>query len=568
MPWPPGDFSLRPPGWLLPGSRRAFGATLALLASSGWGAPPGAAAQDSLGSGPQSVVATGRIPWARWPDFSRHVDDVRRLYGPQPGTLLWFEGPSVSRAASDAIAALLTAGAHGLDPSDYDAEALQRVTLQSRQSRLSANDRSRFDLLLSVDLIRFLEDLQTGRLHYRLLDPPGPDYGLDLAGAIRDAIQGDSVPRLVASAAPQLAQYRNLQRLLMRYRGLAADSSLGPVPQRSALDAGDRYAGMTALRRRLAALGDLGGGDASNPSDSYSETDRTAVRAFQLRHGLAVTGALDPATVAEINTPFEQRVRQIELALERLRWLPPIGAQRFVVVNIPAFQLFAFDSAGGTGVPALAMRVIVGKALDTRTPLLSEQLRYVEFRPYWNVPRSIALKEIVPLLQHDPTYLSMNDMELVGPGDSIIGSAVTSEILQRLGRGELRIRQRPGARNPLGSTKFVFPNSAAIYLHGTPRTDLFALTRRDFSHGCIRLEDPTALALWVLRDQPRWSPERVTAAQEGSGTSRAWLTRPVPVIVFYTTAVAAPDGNAWFYADIYGHDRELDEALRAVPMTP
>ena len=187
-----------------------------------------------------------------------------------------------------------------------------------------------------------------------------------------------------------------------------------------------------------------------------------------------------------------------------------------MVVNIPAFQLFAFDSVGGTGAPALSMRVIVGKALDTRTPVLFEQMRYVEFRPYWNVPLSIALKEIVPLLQRDPGYLSMNDMELVGPRDSVIGSTVTSEILEQLGRGELRVRQRPGAGNPLGLTKFVFPNSAAIYLHGTPRTDLFGLTRRDFSHGCIRLEDPTTLALWVLQDQPRWSRNRIAAAQQGT----------------------------------------------------
>jgi murein L,D-transpeptidase YcbB/YkuD len=496
------------------------------------------------------------------------VDEVRRLYGAQPDTLIWFDGPFVSHAGSAAIAALLTAGEHGLDPLDYDAETLERVARPSVRAALRAKDRTRFDLLLSVNLIRFLDDLQSGRLHYRILDPAGAEYGLDLAGAIRDAIQGDSIPKLVAITAPQLAQYRNLQRLLRRYRGLVTDSSLGPVPEKPGLEAGDHYAGLTALRRRLAALGDLGSGGASNLSHSYTDTDEGAVRAFQARHGLAATGVLDSATLAEINTPFERRARQIELALERLRWLPPIGSQRFVVVNIPAFQLFAFDSAGGTGTPALSMRVIVGKALDTRTPVLSQQMRYVEFRPYWNVPRSIVLKEIVPLLYRNPNYLSLNDMELVGPRDSVIGSAVTSDIFQRLGRGELRVRQRPGAQNPLGSTKFVFPNSAAIYLHGTPRTDLFALTRRDFSHGCIRLEDPTALALWVLRDQPRWSRERVTAAQEGTGTTRAWLARAMPVIVFYTTAVAAPDGSAWFYGDIYGHDRELDEALRAVPLSP
>jgi murein L,D-transpeptidase YcbB/YkuD len=493
---------------------------------------------------------------------------VQRLYDAEVDTLVWFDGPLVSHAGTAAIAALLTASEHGLDPLAYDAEALERVAHHSVPAPLSAKDRARFDLLLSVDLIRFLDDLQSGRLHYGTLDRRGTEHGLDLAGAIRDAINGDSVPQLVAATAPQLAQYRNLQRLLKRYRQLATDSLLRLAPQGPPLQAGDHYSGVTALRQRLAALGDLGPGGASYLSDVYTDSDARAVHRFQSRHGLPATGVLDSATVTEINTPFGRRVRQIELALERLRWLPPIGRQRFVVVNIPAFQLFAFDSVGGTGAPALSMRVIVGKALDTRTPVLFELMRYVEFRPYWNVPLSIALKEIVPLLQRDPSYLSRNAMELVGPRDSVIGEAVTSEILQRLSRGELRVRQRPGAQNPLGLTKFVFPNSAAVYLHGTPRTDLFAHTRRDFSHGCIRVEDPTALALWVLRDQPRWNRERITAAQEGSGTTRAWLTRPMPVIVFYTTAVAAPDGNAWFYADIYGHDRALDEALRAGPTFP
>jgi murein L,D-transpeptidase YcbB/YkuD len=526
-----------------------------------------AVGQDPLGMTVQEVIGTGRIPWARWPDFSGHVDHVRELYAARPTPLVWFDGPLVSSAGHAAIAALLTASDHGLDRTDYDAETLQQLASSSLRTLLGGNGRAHFDLLLSVNLIRFLDDLQLGRLHPRTLDRAGTDSAIDLAVAIRNAIAGDSIPLLVAAIAPQLAQYRNLQRLLKRYRRLAADSSLAVVPQVFGLQEGDRYPGV-ALRQRLAALGDLESHRATSLSDGYTRADAVGVRRFQSRHGLAATGVLDSATVLEINTPFERRVRQIELALERLRWLPPIGHQRFVVVNIPAFQLFAFDSAGGTGAPALSMRVIVGNALDTRTPVLFEQLRYVEFRPYWNVPLSITVKEIVPLLRRDPGYLSSNDMELVGPRDSVVAGAVTSEMIDRLGRGELRVRQRPGSQNPLGLTKFVFPNSAAVYLHGTPRTDLFAHTRRDFSHGCIRVEDPTALAQWVLRDQRGWSRQRIIAAQEGPGTTRAWLTHPIPVVIFYTTAVAAPDGSAWFHTDLYGHDRELDEALRAGPVSP
>jgi murein L,D-transpeptidase YcbB/YkuD len=314
-------------------------------------------------------------------------------------------------------------------------------------------------------------------------------------------------------------------------------------------------------------MGDLDPGAASDLGSRYTAADAAGVRRFQIRHGLAATGELDSATVGELATPFAWRVRQIELALERLRWLPPIGAQRFLVVNIPAFQLFAFDSVGGTGAPALSMRVIVGNALDTRTPMLFERMRYLEFRPYWYVPLSIARKEIIPLVQKDPEYFQRNQMEVVSLRDSVVGDATGPELLERISQGALRVRQRPGSSNPLGLVKFVFPNSEAIYLHGTPRTELFARTRRDFSHGCIRVEDPTTLADWVLRDRPRWSRSAIRAAQLGSATLRAWLSRPMPVVVWYTTAVAAPDGKAWFYPDIYGHDRQLDGALRSQAMT-
>jgi murein L,D-transpeptidase YcbB/YkuD len=541
--------------------------SLVLLILSVGCAPEPAAGQEDFPSTTRALIASARLPWARWPDFGRYVDDVTRLYAIESGEPVWLTGLGVSPQGYAAIGTLLKAGEHGLDPQDYDAQTLDRLAHHSVQIPLSAIDRARFDLLLSVNLIRFLDDLQSGRLHPRTLDRGGLDVRLDLAGAVRDAIAGDSISRLVAATAPQLAQYRNLQRLLARYRTLAGDSSLGLIRMTLPLQAGDRYVDVVGLRRRLAAVGDLKP-NAAALAEVYTDGDAAAVRWFQTRHGLASSGVLDSATVAEIDTPFSHRVRQIELALERLRWLPPIGRQRFVVVNIPAFQLFAFDSVGGTGAPALSMRVIVGNALDTQTPVLFERMRYVEFRPYWNVPLSIIEKEIRPLVQRDPSYLDRNDMELVGPGDSVIGSAVTPEDLERLSLGELHLRQRPGAQNPLGLVKFVFPNSAAVYLHGTPRAELFALTRRDFSHGCIRVADPTGLAVWVLRDKPAWPRERIVAAQKGSSTTRTLLTHPMPVIIFYTTAVAMPDGSAWFYSDIYGHDRELDQALRAGPITP
>jgi murein L,D-transpeptidase YcbB/YkuD len=208
------------------------------------------------------------------------------------------------------------------------------------------------------------------------------------------------------------------------------------------------------------------------------------------------------------------------------------------------------------------MPVVVGQALDWRTPLLFEQLRYVEFRPYWNVPRSILTGEIVPMLEWNPGYLRLHEMELVNRRGRVLGDSVTPAILRRLRRGELRVRQRPGRHNALGLVKFIFPNGQNVYLHDTPRKELFEESERDFSHGCINVADAPTLAAWVLRDLPEWTKDTVEAALAGSRTRRVLLREPMPVLVFYTTAVARGDGSVWFYPDIYRHDRELLDALK------
>ena len=232
------------------------------------------------------------------------------------------------------------------------------------------------------------------------------------------------------------------------------------------------------------------------------------------------------------------------------------------MVNIPGFELFGFDSAGRSGAPTLEMKVIVGRAIDRRTPVLLEQLRYVEFWPSWKVPWRILIEEILPQLDRKPDYLSAHEMELVDKGGRVQGDQVTPEVLRQLRSGQLGIRQRPGPANPLGLIKFGFPSASQVYLHGTPSPELFGRIRRDFSHGCIRVENPPELANWVLRDQPGWQPESSAAGIKGGKTRRIWLRHPLQLALFYTTAVVRPDGTTWFYEDIYGQDRLLDRALR------
>jgi murein L,D-transpeptidase YcbB/YkuD len=227
--------------------------------------------------------------------------------------------------------------------------------------------------------------------------------------------------------------------------------------------------------------------------------------------------------------------------MERLRWLPDRDSDRLIGVNIPMFRLWAIQGDS----PAFTSEVIVGRAVRTRTPVFVDALERIIFRPFWNVPPSIVRNEIGPAMRRDPDYLRKHNMEIVGEGSG------------------LRIRQRPGPSNSLGLIKFEFPNGDNVYMHGTPAQQLFGRPRRDFSHGCIRVADPVALATWVLSTEEGWTRDRIVAAMNGKDTSSVTLARPIRVVLFYVTALLLPeDGTIHFAEDIYHHDIALDRALR------
>ncbi|MFO1409737.1 MAG: L,D-transpeptidase family protein [Steroidobacteraceae bacterium] len=389
-----------------------------------------------------------------------------------------------------------------------------------------------------------------------------------------------------ATAEPAFLHYRLLRDALARYRALAAaggDGVLPPLPRRS-LRVGDAYAGAAALRRRLVALGDLpvdaeagAGAEADSGAAGAAPADPSRLDAAlvaglarcPVRHGLEGDGALGRGTLAALNVPLAQRVRQIELTLERWRWLPPFQARQ-VIVNIPQFRLFALEAAEDRVAGTLQMPVITGRAFkETRTPVLAADIEVVVFRPYWDVPRSIAVKEIVPLVHRKPGYLERNAMELVdGQGDDSPVVAATPENVAALERGALRVRQRPGEDNTLGLIKFVMPNGYGVYLHGTSGKRGFLLSRRDLSHGCIRVSDPAELASYVLRGEAgEWSPAAIEAATRGPEPRRVKLARPVHVMLLYGTALATEDGRILFFDDIYGLDRRLAELLRRAAVT-
>jgi L,D-transpeptidase YcbB len=283
------------------------------------------------------------------------------------------------------------------------------------------------------------------------------------------------------------------------------------------------------------------------------------VRSFQQRHGLTADGVVGKATLAQLEVPPAARVRQLELMLERLRWTPLMQGPRMVVINIPEFVLRAYEVRDGRIVVRETMKIIVGKALDTRTPLFVEQMRLVEFQPFWNVPPSIARGEVVPRLRRDPGYWERERFEFVVGGR--VETALSTARLDEVAAGRARIRQRPGPKNALGDIKFVFPNNDNIYLHHTPSVRLFERDRRDFSHGCIRVERPVALAAFVMQGMPGWTEDRIRQAMTVDDPATVRLADPLPVLIAYGTAMVK-EGRVHFHDDIYGHDRRLDAALR------
>jgi murein L,D-transpeptidase YcbB/YkuD len=270
-------------------------------------------------------------------------------------------------------------------------------------------------------------------------------------------------------------------------------------------------------------------------------------------------------TFAALTTPLRQRVRQIELSMERWRWLSATGRPN-IVVNIPQFVLIALPRADDTGGEPLEMRAIVGQTYAyTRTPVFTTAITQVVFQPYWDVPSGILRREILPHIRANPSFLDRYQMEIVqGEGDDARVIAASPEAIARLAAGKLRLRQRPGALNALGPVKFVMPNPFSVYLHATPERALFERSQRTFSHGCIRVGDPAALAQYVLRDAAGdWNAQAVDAALCGTETLRIQLLRPVRVVVFYSTAVATQSEGVLFFEDVYGHDRKLQELLDA-----
>ncbi len=489
----------------------------------------------------------------------------RRLYRPA-----WSDKRGPAKVVDDLVRALRRADLEGgVRPKDYHLAAIETllVTIRSdvRSVGVIVPDRwAELDLLLTDAFLVYGSHLLAGRVNPETLKPEwvANRRGADFAAILDAALASDEIAGTLATLAPPQRGFRRLREALAYHREVAARGGWPVIPDGPALKRGDHAPSVAALRERLRLGGDLGAVDAADTELLDEALERTLKR-FQWRHGLTATGVLDAPTRAELNVSAESRVEQLELNLERWRWLPQDLGKLHIIVNIAAFELVVEEDEEAV----LAMRVVVGRPYHS-TPVFSDTMRYLVINPYWNVPRNIAVREVLPFLKRDPAYLAQQNMKVFNgwePEVLEIDPATVEWSSVDTTRFPYRIRQEPGSGNALGRIKFMFLNKFSVYLHDTPSRPLFERARRDFSHGCIRIQQPIELATLLLRKNPRWNRDTILRAMNEEVERSVPLPKPIPVHLLYWTAWADMDGTIQFRRDIYDRDAPLLEALRAPP---
>lgn len=510
---------------------------------------------------------------------------VAEFYADTGDRAAWFDGDAPRPAIKALLDTLSRADQQGLTVADYGYETLagQVQAIDDAPMSLAPAKLAALDVQLSLAFVEYAVDMHRGRIEpgrkirprwYEDL-PPG-----DYAGALARATAQGNVGDALAELRPPHAGYALLVKALADYRAIVDNDGWPVIDDGPLLETGMQDPRVPTLRRRLHVTGDLPLGTAAGDSveDGVSGLERIAheqpadltssvfdrelaasVRHFQTRHGLATDGRVGPATLAALNVPAAARTHQIELNLERWRWLPGDLGERYVMVNIPEYRLRAFDQ----GRAVLQMNVVVGDAYDDRaTPVFSDRMKYVIFRPYWNIPHGIAVKEILPKARANIGYLASREYQIVevfGPNATPL--AATPANLDRVEAGELNMRQAAGPHNALGLIKFMFPNEYSVYLHDSPAEQLFSRTERGLSHGCVRVADPAALAEFVLAGRPEWTRERIDDALHGGERQYVNLARELPVYLIYWTAFVNDDG-VQFRNDLYDHDPQLERAMQ------
>lgn len=491
----------------------------------------------------------------------------RRVYEPA-----WVTEEGLSPAGRALVHALAASRRDGLEPDDYHVPEIREIAgeLNAAGGKPETGRLVDLELLLTDGFLLYGSHLVSGRLDPATLhaDWEAEPRERDLVAVLEEAVQAGTPAAFLVSLRPPQPGYARLMEALAAYRELAARGGWPSVPDGPKLSPGDASERVPALRARLAAVpevvegpADSGSAVASAPSDSlvYDPALTEEVKDFQRRHGLEPDGVVGANTLTALNASPADRVRQLEVNLERWRWLPQELGDRYVIVNAADYRLDAVESGEAT----LTMRAIVGKAYR-QTPVFSDRISYMVFSPYWHVPHNLAVQDQLPLQKKDPTYFSRlgfrvfrgwgADAAEVDPA-AVDWSSVTPRYFG------FRLRQDPGPQNFLGGVKFMFPNPYSVYLHDTPAKELFGRQARSFSSGCIRIEKARELASWLLRGDGDWTPERIDRAMNARSEQTVRMRSSVPVHLLYWTAFVGDDASVQFRPDVYDRDTPVARAL-------
>lgn len=458
------------------------------------------------------------------------------------------------------LTAIETTAADGLDPADYH---LEQVRTGYRQ--LLAGDvttaiaRAELDVLFTDSLIRLVYHQRFGKLNPYTLDPQWNFRrdldGVSAAAAIQSMIDADSLLYRLQSLFPRGRFYEQLRQSLARYREIEANGGWPEFPEGPTLKPGMVDNRVPVLARRLAVTGDLDTDAVAAADTTYTEIIEAGVRRFQKRHGIDVDGVIGPTTARVLNVPVSRRVRQLEINLERARWVFDDITDNFIIVNIAGFTAYVVRDRE----VVWQTRVQVGSTYH-QSPVFRDEMKYLVLNPTWTVPYSIATKEILPQIQSEPDYFAKRDFDVKDRNGKLVDpeSIEWSELSRR--NFPYTLVQRPGPNNALGRVKFMFPNEHAVYLHDTPSKSLFGRAERAFSHGCIRVEHPFEFAE-ILLGADGWTQDRFQEVLDSGEIKTVFLSKPMPVMLLYWTAQVDPGGDVHFYQDIYERDQRIEDGL-------
>jgi murein L,D-transpeptidase YcbB/YkuD len=472
--------------------------------------------------------------------------------------------------ADDLLVEIKSCTNHGLEPENYHLKTIETLLNGVRGGHptpsLSYHDTAAdLDILLTDAFLLVSSHLFSGRVNPEIIhaDWKASKPDIDLAGVLNNALKDHTIRKTLQNLSPHHQEYLNLQSALKKYRKLSAKKESFWMPVGEMLRYGDSNELVRTLRNRLIFLEDLKSTKTANPT--FFDFDLIkAVKTFQFRHGLSVDGVVGDQTVAALNISVQTRLRQIELNMERWRWLPRDLGTQYILVNIANFKLSVVER----GQPIIQMRVVVGKPYR-RTPVFSEKMKYIVINPFWNVPTKLAVEDLVPKVCSDPGYLAAKQIKVYKnwryDSPEIDPALINWCKLTSESYFPYKLQQAAGPYNPLGKIKFIFPNKYAVYLHDTPDKSLFDRDLRDSSSGCIRVEKPYLLAEFLLKSDPRWTKEAFLDLFESSTHKNIFLNEQIPVHLVYITAWADNDGVVHFRNDVYEQDRILDNALNEPP---